>query len=496
MADFVKGKRLGRDGGETDGGGETSGDVPELQPLGNAAVAASLPQQADPGAAAACSGYEVEQGDTLWDIARRHLGDGSRWQEIYDRNVDEVGANPDLILPGQNLDLCEQAVEEGVEAEDVEVAQCIEEDAEAAQCLETGEGDNAITEAAEEQPPATFVDVATDMFSGLAGEDGYLSSDDLDAAMTNPDLTLEQSAALVTMRRLQDQLEELSNDEFLDENSGITMADLEEYRRTGELPDSEHTPDTWFAHYKGQMNGFSQELFANGVPDVNAIDQGGIGDCYFLAALGSAVAQDPQAVADMITPEEDGTYTVTFPNGESANVAAPTLAEMATYGNSGSDGMWVTLFERAGGATRDPDATLLPEELDGGSIAGRAGTDFFSGDGSSNVDMLSLTDNDTTRDRMQSAFEDGRVVIAGINNDLLDDNREGLPDAHAYSILGYDRENDTVTIRNPHARNEHDDAAGNPRDGTDDGTFTLSMTEFNRLFSSVSYSDAAFAGDD
>jgi hypothetical protein len=97
---------------------------------------------------------------------------------------------------------------------------------------------------------------------------------------------------------------------------------------------------------------------------------------------------------------------------------------------------------------------------------------------------------------MQSAFEDGRAVIAGINNDLLGDNREGLPDAHAYSIIGYDRESDTVTIRNPHGRNEHEDAQGNARDGTDDGTFTLSMTEFNRLFSSVSYSDAAFAGDD
>ena len=91
MADFVKGKRQGRDGGETDGGGETGVTVPDLQPLGNAAVAASLPQQAAPGAAAACGGYEVQQGDTLWDIARRHLGDGSRWQEIYDRNVGEVG---------------------------------------------------------------------------------------------------------------------------------------------------------------------------------------------------------------------------------------------------------------------------------------------------------------------------------------------------------------------------------------------------------------------
>jgi len=496
MFGFTMGKKQDHAADKGDGGEETSQAVPELQPLGNAAMAANISSKVPAEQAEACGGYEVQPGDTLWDIARRHLGDGSRWTEIYDRNVDEVGDNPDLILPGQNLDLCEQAVEGGAAPEEVEVAQTVEEDAEAAQSLETGEGDNVIVEQAEEQAPATFVDVATGMFGDLAGEDGFLSSDDLDRAMRNPDLTLEQSAALVTMRRLQDELEELSNDEWFDENSGITMADLEAYRRTGELPGSESTPDAWYAHYVNRMQGQSTELFANGVPDVNALRQGGIGDCYFLAALGSAVAQDPQAVADMVVPEEDGTYTVTFPNGESANVAAPTMAEMATYGRSGADGMWVTLFERAAGATRDSDNPLPAEELDGGSIAGRAGTDFFSSDGSSNVDMLGLTDNDTTRDRMEAAFSEGRVVIAGINNDLLDDNREGLPDAHAYSVIGYDRENDTVTIRNPHGRNEHENADGSARDGTDDGTFTLSMDEFNRLFSSVSYSDGAFAGGD
>lgn len=439
----------------------------DLQPLGNAEAALALSSAEGPDAC----GYEVQEGDTLWGISEDHAGTGLGWHDLYDTNRDVIGENPDLIVPGQVLDVCNET-------------------------LLTGEGENVLTEQAEEQAPRTFVEVSTEMFPSLAGDDGYLSSDELDAAMTNPDLTLEQSAALVTLRRLQADLEELSNDEYFDEDSGVTLADLEVYRSTGQLPGAANTPDEWYAHHRQQMEGFSTELFANGLPDVNAIQQGGIGDCYFLASLGSAVAQDPQAVADMVVREDDGTYTVTFPDGQSANVAAPTLAEMATYGRSGADGMWVTLFERAAGRIADEDAVIPAEALDGGSFMSRWGTNLFSGDGSTNTDQLGLTANDTTRDRMESAFSDGRVVVANINNDLLGDNRDGLPVGHAYSVLGYDRETDTVTIRNPHGRSEVVDADGNPLDGTDDGTFTLTMAEFNRLFSNVSYSGAAFAQEE
>jgi LysM repeat protein len=47
--------------------------------------------------------YTVQSGDSLWDIARHNLGDGSRWGEIYRMNSDVIGQNPDLIHPGQTL---------------------------------------------------------------------------------------------------------------------------------------------------------------------------------------------------------------------------------------------------------------------------------------------------------------------------------------------------------------------------------------------------------
>ncbi|MBI3890578.1 MAG: peptidoglycan DD-metalloendopeptidase family protein [Candidatus Wallbacteria bacterium] len=47
-------------------------------------------------------GYEVVSGDTLWAIAERFLGDGSRWPEVFDANHDQI-ENPNLIYPGQKF---------------------------------------------------------------------------------------------------------------------------------------------------------------------------------------------------------------------------------------------------------------------------------------------------------------------------------------------------------------------------------------------------------
>lgn len=44
--------------------------------------------------------YVVVKGDTLWNIAKKHLGKGERYVEIYQLNRDKI-VNPNLIYPGQ-----------------------------------------------------------------------------------------------------------------------------------------------------------------------------------------------------------------------------------------------------------------------------------------------------------------------------------------------------------------------------------------------------------
>lgn len=49
--------------------------------------------------------YVVRKGDCLWRIAERQMGDSRRWKELYERNRKSIGGNPDLILPGEKLEI-------------------------------------------------------------------------------------------------------------------------------------------------------------------------------------------------------------------------------------------------------------------------------------------------------------------------------------------------------------------------------------------------------
>lgn len=49
--------------------------------------------------------YTVQPGDTLWGIAQRAYGDPEDWDTIYSANKGVVGNNPNLIYPGQKLNI-------------------------------------------------------------------------------------------------------------------------------------------------------------------------------------------------------------------------------------------------------------------------------------------------------------------------------------------------------------------------------------------------------
>jgi hypothetical protein len=71
------------------------------------------PSKPAPAYGAEVSGYTVEAGDTLWDIAAAHLppaqrsaaGTGRYWPQVYRANRRVVGADPNLIHPGTHLDV-------------------------------------------------------------------------------------------------------------------------------------------------------------------------------------------------------------------------------------------------------------------------------------------------------------------------------------------------------------------------------------------------------
>lgn len=49
--------------------------------------------------------YTIKQGDTLWSLARRYLGNGALYTEIYELNRDVIGTDPSILQTGTVITL-------------------------------------------------------------------------------------------------------------------------------------------------------------------------------------------------------------------------------------------------------------------------------------------------------------------------------------------------------------------------------------------------------
>jgi nucleoid-associated protein YgaU len=47
--------------------------------------------------------FRVRRGESLWIIAQRQLGDGSKWWKLYEANKKRIGEDPDYLKPGTRL---------------------------------------------------------------------------------------------------------------------------------------------------------------------------------------------------------------------------------------------------------------------------------------------------------------------------------------------------------------------------------------------------------
>ncbi|WP_344553691.1 LysM peptidoglycan-binding domain-containing protein [Pseudokineococcus marinus] len=81
-----------------------------VAPHGEASVGLLVPSPREAATADETGAVVVVRGDTLWDIARRHLPPGAddaevaaAWPAWYETNRAVVGDDPDRLLPGQRL---------------------------------------------------------------------------------------------------------------------------------------------------------------------------------------------------------------------------------------------------------------------------------------------------------------------------------------------------------------------------------------------------------
>jgi hypothetical protein len=333
-----------------------------------------------------------------------------------------------------------------------------------------------------------------------ADKDGFVSKGELDSAFSDPCVTGGDAQVVSALRNSFVALEGLSNDELGPENDGITKADMSKFNdlvsKQNRSVDEESLVDTVdgsLYNTKQANDNINRGLYADPSDPLSsitpeAVKQGQIGDCYLTSALGAVAAQDPEAIKNMIKDNANGTYSVTFPDApdKPVTVNAPTDDEIAQFAGDTQYGSWPAVIEKAYGKRIDQNRVVAQDAIPDGSflstgLSALTGKDIDS-------DTLAFTSLSATDRKLTEAMDDHRPVTAGVFKNLFGGSSP-IPDGHAYSVLDYDSDSKQVTIRNPWGNIEPHDARGHALDGNDDGIFSLSLQDFDKIFSEVAYTE-------
>lgn len=234
---------------------------------------------------------------------------------------------------------------------------------------------------------------------------------------------------------------------------------------------------------------------------ISDIDQGGLGDCAFLAALGATFG--PQSsdagntsssiINNMITDNGDNTYTIRFfSNGTPEWVTVDrrlatsngSLYAASANGsrdpNNSSNVLWAPLVERAYAQWREGREGQPGYNLIGngdhpfrplGFITGRTATQFGAGGSAGSVSFSQI----------QAALSSGQAIELGR---YTESSTSFIVGGHAYSLTNAYTDGSgqqRITVRNPWG------VDGISLNGSDDGFVDLSFSEFSSSFDSIAF---------
>ncbi len=219
----------------------------------------------------------------------------------------------------------------------------------------------------------------------------------------------------------------------------------------------------------------------------DAVHQGSLGDCYFLAPLASLAESNPQAIKDMIKTNKDGTYTVTFPGDPShpVTVDAPTEDELQTYSHKDDDcGSWVNVIEKA---HRKYTGRETSDKGDNPQVAikllTKAGTTTVDDDLSGKIFGIGRTDESNVEKDLKNAVKNNEIIVASTAKDNTlreifgaSNDPGSLINSHAFTVVGYDENSKTVKLRNPWGKSG------------EEGSFEMSLDDFYNKFENLKFS--------
>ena len=190
------------------------------------------------------------------------------------------------------------------------------------------------------------------------------------------------------------------------------------------------TEPTLAGYSSGYANFSSNPLFAAAGPTQDDIEQGGIGDCYFLATLAALAKTDPQLIRQSIVSLGDGTYAVQFFNSSGVKTYLRIDGYLPTtswggqaYDATGNQGdMWAALLEKAWAYFRDDEGSYA-------SINSGYMSEASTALGLPSESIYSATSATSLAQQIQSFLAAGDAVTYATTS-----NMSNLIGSHAYTV--------------------------------------------------------------
>lgn len=286
--------------------------------------------------------------------------------------------------------------------------------------------------------------------------DQILSAQELDAAIQDSTYTGRAAAALVALKKIS-----------IATNYSPPLLTLDRIRQMAGYPPKGGEPSLsrLYSSSLRRIGGVTQrDFFASGLPRLETIRQGEMGDCFCLAPLGAMIHRNPREVVSLFSCQTDGTVRVLFGSGP-VTVKAPTDAELAITSGNTHDGVWVNLYEKAVSQicndwlTRSRRSGLPLDAIANGGSAAKIMA-CLTGHRVSWICCQFATNAATTEPERARRLANLRQQLfsASRQNALMVSNTQipttpGLNPYHVFALLGYDTDTDTVELWNPHGNN-------------------------------------------
>jgi hypothetical protein len=239
---------------------------------------------------------------------------------------------------------------------------------------------------------------------------------------------------------------------------------------------------------------------ANGAPSYLDVNQGKLGDCWFLATLAEVARQDPSAIKSMIVDNDNGTFGVRFfVDGHAKYVTVddelPTASKPTNFANgsdllfaNGADGkpLWAELAEKA-----FAQLNAEPDAIHGDTL--KKAINAYEGidDGHPKNALKEITGQDSHTFGYDKLVSHAPAIGADFDEHeevelFLGDfrpgyqNNSGLVQKHVFEVVGYNERNDSFTLHNPWGSTSSDPM-----------TFTMTARELARAGCYMSVAEGA-----